>query len=86
MAKREKIAVLLSFPRFKFMSIAEIQKMSHSERLMTMEALWDALCHEDREPMSPDWHQGILKDRSSKIASGQATFLSLAKAKERIEG
>ena len=68
------------------MSIAEIQKMSHNERLMTMEALWDALCHEDREPMSPDWHEGVLKGRSSKIASGQAIFLSLDEAKERIEG
>ena len=68
------------------MSIAEIQKMSHNERLMAMEALWDALCHEDREPMSPDWHEDVLKDRSSKIASGQATFLSLDEAKERIEG
>jgi hypothetical protein len=68
------------------MSIAEIQKMSHNERLMAMEELWDALCHEDREPMSPDWHEGILKDRTSKIASGKANYLSLDEAKERIEG
>ncbi len=60
--------------------------MSHSERLITMEALWDALCHEGEEPTSPDWHENILKDRSSKIASGQATFLSLVEAKKRIEG
>ncbi|MFW6218021.1 MAG: addiction module protein [Verrucomicrobiota bacterium] len=51
-----------------------------------MEALWDALCHEGEEPTSPDWHENILKDRSSKIASGQATFLSLVEAKKRIEG
>ncbi len=53
---------------------------------MAMEELWDALCHEDREPMSPDWHEGILKDRTSKIASGKANYLSLDEAKERIEG
>jgi len=68
------------------MGIAEIKGMSHNERLMTMEALWDALCHEDREPASPDWHKDVLKDRSSKIASGQANFLSLDEAKKRIEG
>ena len=60
--------------------------MSPVERLSTMEALWDAMCHEEKEPTSPDWHGELLEERRAKIASGQATFVSLDEAKRRIQG
>ena len=68
------------------MSVTEIQKMSSVERLSTMEALWDAMCHEEKEPTSPDWHGELLEARRAKIASGEAKFVSLDEAKKRILG
>ncbi len=84
--KSENLADHLKFSRLGGMSIAEIQKMSQVERLSTMEALWDAICHENKEPSSPDWHGDLLEERRSKIASGRATFVSLDEAKKRIQG
>ena len=68
------------------MSIAEIQKMSIPERLRTMEALWDALCHDSDEPQSPEWHRAVLADRKRRIESGNAEFLSIEEARERLQG
>ena len=68
------------------MSIAEIQKMSTSERLRAMEALWDALCHDSEEPQSPDWHRDVLSERKKRIESGEAKFLSIEEARERLQG
>ena len=68
------------------MSVTEIQKMSPVERLSTMEALWDAMCHEEKEPTSPDWHGDLLEVRRAKIASGEGKFVSLDEAKKRILG
>ena len=68
------------------MSVTEIQKMFPVERLSTMEALWDAMCHEEKEPTSPDWHGDLLEVRRTKIASGEGKFVSLDEAKKRILG
>ena len=67
------------------MSIAEIQNMTQVERLSTMEALWDVLCHEQPEPDSPDWHGDILAERRRKIESGETRLISIEEAKRRIE-
>ena len=68
------------------MSSAEIEKMSTSERLRSMEALWDALCHDSEEPQSPDWHRDVLADRKRLIESGEARFVSIEDARERLKG
>lgn len=60
--------------------------MSSVERLSTMEALWDAMCHEEKELTSPDWHGDVLEARRAKITSGEAKFVSLDEAKKRILG
>lgn len=59
----------------------DIEKMTTQEQLQTMEALWDSLTHAANEPASPVWHEEILQARREKIASGQATFVSLAELK-----
>lgn len=56
---------------------SEIKKMSTLERLQSMEALWDALCHEEQEIESPLWHKDILGERQKKIDNGAAEFISL---------
>jgi hypothetical protein len=67
------------------MDLMEIKKMSTSERLQTMEALWDALCHEGDGPDSPDWHGRALSDRRERIQSGEARFLTVEEAREHLE-
>ena len=67
------------------MSIAEIEKMSTSERLKTMEALWDALCREPSEPESPEWHREVLDERRKSIESGEVKFVSIEEARRRLQ-
>ncbi len=59
------------------MNIQEIKKMSRTERLQAMEALWDSLIDEESEIESPEWHQDILEERKRKIENGKAEFISL---------
>ncbi len=61
------------------MNTLEIKKMTRTERLQTMEALWDSLIDEESELESPEWHEDILKERKKKIENGQAEFISLEK-------
>lgn len=66
------------------MTMVEIQQMSTSERLRAMETLWDSLCHDSEELESPVWHGEILADRKRRIESGEASFLSIEEAKEKL--
>jgi putative addiction module component (TIGR02574 family) len=65
------------------MTAAEIRKMSISERIRTMEAIWDSLLYDDAHMPSPEWHGNILAERKKKIDDGSATFLSIEDTKER---
>ena len=64
--------------------MAQISRMSVTERLQAMEQLWDALCHDTKEMSSPDWHQTVLADRKARVASGEAKFLTLEQLKSRL--
>ena len=57
--------------------------MSITERLQTMEALWDSLTHEPYEIEQPEWHGAILAERQNKIESGDSEFITLAELKLR---
>jgi len=61
------------------MDTREIKRMSRTERLAAMEALWESLVEEEGEIESPDWHRDILEERKQKIESGEAEFISLEK-------
>jgi hypothetical protein len=63
------------------MNMADIKRMSTSERLQTMDALWDSLLYENGEIESPQWHETILEKRKAKIKSGRAKFISLRELK-----
>jgi hypothetical protein len=66
------------------MTMIEVQQMSTSERLRAMETLWDSLCQDSEELESPVWHGEILADRKQRIESGEASFLSIEEAKEKL--
>ena len=59
------------------MKLSDIEKMSSSEKLQTMESLWDSLLDEKTEVASPQWHEQVLTFRIAKIADGSARFVSL---------
>jgi len=63
------------------MNIADFKKMSITERLQAMEALWDSLLYEEGEIESPKWHEEILEERKTTIANGKAKYISLADLK-----
>jgi putative addiction module component (TIGR02574 family) len=63
------------------MNAIEIRKMSITERLRAMEALWDSLMDEESEIESPQWHLDILEERKRKIENGKAEFISLEELK-----
>ncbi len=63
------------------MNIQDIKKMSTSERIQTMEALWDSLIYENAEIETPAWHEEIIEKRKQQIKKGDAQFISLSDLK-----
>ncbi len=59
------------------MATLEVEKMSVSERIQAMEALWNSLVNHNAEIDSPQWHYDVLDQRKKKIDSGEAEFISL---------
>ena len=60
----------------------ELKNMSVSERMQTMEMLWDSFLYEGIAIQSPDWHEEILQKRKEKIKNGSANFISLNELKK----
>jgi hypothetical protein len=54
-----------------------VKNMSTLECLRSMEELWDVLCHNEQEMESPSWHGDVLAERTNKMSSGAAEFISL---------
>jgi hypothetical protein len=54
-----------------------IEKMSVTERLETMEQLWDSIVGNESKVPSPAWHGQVLAGRKARVQSGEAKFLTL---------
>lgn len=63
------------------MQQSDINKMTTSEKLQTMEFLWDSLVESKTAIESPEWHKSIISDRQKKIEQGTAAFISLSELK-----
>lgn len=60
------------------MTVVDIEKMTVSERLQALEALWDALAQHPDEPLSPpEWHREITSERVDAIHAGIAEAMTL---------
>lgn len=66
------------------MSAAEIEQMSPTERLRTMELLWRSISAEQGKLKSPTWHKTVLQKRLAKVEAGKGKFLSIAQLKQRL--
>lgn len=66
------------------LGVAEIKKMSRTERLRAMELLWESFDSDVDANESPAWHAEVLAERKAEIERGEAKFISLAEAKRRL--
>lgn len=62
-----------------------IEKMSRSEKLSLMEALWDNLSGDSVTLASPEWHEQALKEAERALAENQAGFVSWDAAKIALQ-
>ncbi len=61
-----------------------IEKLTRSEKLRMMEALWDDLANDKTILASPAWHGEALKEAEQTLASGQADFVDWETAKQNL--
>jgi hypothetical protein len=61
-----------------------IEKLTRSEKLRMMEALWDDLVHDKTVLASPAWHGDALKEAEQAQVSGQADFIDWETAKQNL--
>ncbi|MCC5845102.1 MAG: addiction module protein [Verrucomicrobia bacterium] len=66
------------------MTTETIQSMTLPEQIEAMERLWDSICHTGKEPDSPAWHEGVIRERQERYQSGEAETLSLNQVKKRF--
>lgn len=67
------------------LSITDIQSMSKTERLMTIDLIWSTLAESAVDIPSPDWHEKILSNRLAKVEAGQGKFISLDQLRKRLK-
>ena len=61
-----------------------IQEMTISEKISTMELLWDDICRSAPDFTSPSWHGKILKEREKNLKEGKDEFINWEDAKKNI--
>jgi hypothetical protein len=66
------------------MNTLAIDQLNTEEKILTMEQLWDDLCHHAESIRTPEWHRTVLKERMELVKSGQAEYSDWSSAKRRI--
>ena len=61
-----------------------LDKMSISDKLQTMEILWDDLSRQVQDIDVPEWHHEVLASREADLREGKEYFTDLEVAKEAI--
>lgn len=62
----------------------QLDQLSTSEKIRTMEYLWDDLCRHADEVPSSAWHGEVLSQREQSVAEGKAVFRDWEAEKSRI--
>lgn len=63
---------------------AQLDQLSTTEKIRTMEYLWDDLCRHADEVPTPAWHAEVLSQREQSLAGGSALFRDWEAEKSRI--
>ena len=61
-----------------------LEKMSISEKIQTMESIWEDLCKTADSISSPPWHEKVLNEREEGIKLGEDEFVDWEIAKKNI--
>ncbi len=61
-----------------------LQRMTVTEKLRAMEALWEDLSRNSNVLDSPRWHEAALKKRKAHAASGKTAYMDWERAKKEI--
>lgn len=64
--------------------VLPLDKMSVTEKICTMESLWDDLVRRGEAMESPSWHGEVLNRREKAVLTGAETVLDWSEAKKRI--
>lgn len=62
----------------------EVMKMSRTEKLQAMEAIWTALSASDEEVESPGWHADVLRDTEARVSRGEELVVDWTIAKREL--
>ncbi len=66
------------------LATSDIEQMSFSDRLRTMELLWHSITPSDESLASPDWHNDILSARRAKVDKGDGHFMTISDLRQRL--
>lgn len=66
------------------MQTAELIALPLAERLQVMEALWESLCHDAPDSLSPTWHADVLDARAKALDSGADPTSAWVDVKQRL--
>lgn len=61
-----------------------LDKMTTSDKLRALEAIWDDLWRTPNEVPSPSWHADVLQAREDRVRDGSSQFGDWADAKRGI--
>ena len=61
-----------------------LKKMTRSDKLRAMEALWTDLSSDDAKVNSPAWHADALKETEHLVREGKAKFMDWGEAKSLL--
>lgn len=62
----------------------EIEQMTLTQKLQTMELIWKSLSDNPEQLDSPHWHKTVLESRLAKVEAGKGKFLTLSQLRKRL--
>jgi len=61
-----------------------LDRMTTSEKLQALEAIWDALCDDPESVPSPPWHSEILRTREQRAQEDASRFIDWDQTKQEV--
>jgi hypothetical protein len=62
----------------------ELENLTTAEKIGIMESLWEDLCRNASDTLSPSWHGDVLAQREGAVTVGEACFVDWNEAKKKI--
>jgi hypothetical protein len=64
--------------------VLPLNDMSTADKIRTMELLWENLCQNSSDLLSPAWHGEILKERSKQLEGNNSSAIDWDVAKNSL--